>query len=70
MKKPTLQERYVRALEARGWMVAASRSTRHVTLTRAAGENMYVGRAGSLRRGPNFTSSAPVSDKFKKELLR
>lgn len=72
MPRPTLQQRYVTALEARGCRRdPGARSDRYVTLLHATKDDRryFVGRAGAVRYGRTVTSSMTLSDRGKAALL-
>jgi hypothetical protein len=73
MPKLTLQQRLIRALEARGSRrtpVQPSRRVVRLTHYRAGEEDFFfVGKAGALRYGPAYTKSHPVSDRLRDSIL-
>lgn len=72
MSKPTLQFRYLSALEMLGERVVR-RTRKYVVVTRTgpAGPSgyYYLGNAGSVRYGRTYTESRAASDTFKAGLL-
>jgi hypothetical protein len=72
MARPTIEQRLIAALLARGYVeLTATRyvkatAFRHPTLPTRI---LFVGKNGSLRIGQNRTTSVPVSSRFKNELL-
>jgi hypothetical protein len=71
MAKQTLQERFIRALQARGSRRVEARTQKYVVLTRPIREGTfyYVGRNGALRMGRIATRTMPCSEQFKAALL-
>lgn len=64
-----LQTRFVEALTARGETNEDTKSSKWIRFTRKESGYYFIGKAGSLRFGPNKTHSIPCSSKFKAELL-
>lgn len=69
MAKMTLREQFAQALEAKGEKQVPGRSSRYLVYTKSGGDFYYLGKAGSLRFGPNKTTSIPCSNKFKADLI-
>lgn len=67
----TLRERFISALERRGCVKMQSRSTKYVVLLNPTTKVKYfIGKSGAVRRGQTVVDSVPVSDAFKKALLK
>jgi hypothetical protein len=68
----TIQDRLLAALVQRGSVEISRNLVGRITLTtpRFPGEFYFIGTAGSLRRGPTYTKSLPVTEKFKAILLQ
>lgn len=64
----TLRERFIEALQARG-ETEVKRLTGCIVYTRQQGGFYFLGSSGSIRVGTNRTTSIPVSNRFKGELL-
>lgn len=65
----TIHDRLVAALEAQGFAIDNhTRTTKYTVLSKGRGA-YYVGRAGALRTGASASSSIPVSEKLKADLL-
>lgn len=67
----TMREQFAKALKECGEREVSSRSGKYLTFTRKEEEGTFyfIGKSGSLRYGKNATSSIPVSNRFKNELL-
>ena len=65
----TLQQRYTKALEARGWVVA-KRLSRHIVMERPGDDQVryFIGRNGALRMGRTLSESKPRPEHFKRDL--
>ena len=70
-----MQQKFVMVLEAHGFAIV--KRGKYITMgkdtSRMTGTNrpayLYVGKSGSLRRGPNQASSYPIRDESKRKLL-
>jgi len=65
----TIREKLVEALFAQGYVEVPSRSRKYRTMTKDHCSYLYLGSAGSLRKGRTHTESLPV-DSFKHQLLK
>jgi len=64
----TLRERFIAGLQLRG-ETEVKRLTGCIVYTRKIGGFYFLGSSGSVRIGTNRTTSVPISDRFKGELL-
>lgn len=71
MARPTLHDRLVAALLARGErIVENARTTRYTVLTREGGGGFYfVGKAGALRIGRTVADSHPAAESVRRRFL-
>jgi hypothetical protein len=69
MPKKTQSERYAASLVARGWEEVASNSRKFRRFTKGGETPLYLGKAGSLRKGNTIAKSHPAPDAFKRALL-
>ena len=67
----TLHDRYIIALTRRGWVHALNPRTGKYTVMTKPGtaDLIFVGRSGALRKGRNTTTSVPLNEQFKTDLL-
>lgn len=71
--KPTLQERYIKMLNAYKFTEQPSKSAkyRHFTKPTEIGTiSIFLGKNGSVRAGRNITASISMSDSYKHQLIK
>ena len=65
----SMQERYRRGLEARGYKLVKATGKYLVFNKGNGGNNVYLGRAGAARIGQSTRASLPLSEAGKKIIL-
>lgn len=69
MAPPTMTKKLTEGLKVLGWVESPSRSRKYRMFTNPSREiKLFLGPAGSLRKGDNVSNCVPVRDTFKQQV--
>lgn len=66
----SLRDRYIAGFIAAGFTEVAQGSRKYRCFTKDGARRYFVGKSGAVRVGPLATKSVPVTEQFKRSLLR